>query len=92
MTGRPGSAPGDLVVSVRIVCPNRGRLSVELIGPNGFFYQLKPINFGDGAPNINASYTVNASSSPASGTWKLRVRAFNFNGDNGYIDGWTLIY
>jgi len=92
VTGRPGNAPSALVVRVTAICPNRGQLSVELIGPTGFVYLLKPVNFGDGAPNLNATYTVNASSSPASGTWRLRIRSFTFNPDNGFLDKWSLTF
>jgi subtilisin family serine protease len=92
VSGRPGSAPGALRVSVKILCPNRGQLSIELISPNGFLYQLKPVNFGDTAPNVDATYTVNASASPASGTWQLRVRALNFNPSNGTLDRWSLTF
>jgi subtilisin family serine protease len=92
VSGQAGNAPPNLGVAVRLVCPNRGQLSVELISPNGSLYQLKPINFGDNAPNLNATYTVNGSFSPANGTWQLRVRAFNFNPNNGFIDGWSLTF
>ncbi|MBB5872897.1 subtilisin family serine protease [Allocatelliglobosispora scoriae] len=92
VSGRPGSAPASLSVKVRVVCPNRGQLSIELVGPNGYTYQLKQINFGDTAPNVDATYTVNASSSPASGQWTLRVRAFNFTATNGTIDRWSLTF
>ena len=92
MSGLSGNAPPNLSVGVRLVCPNRGQLSVELISPNGSLYQLKPIDFTDNAPNLNATYTVNGSFSPANGTWRLRVRAFNFNANNGFIDGWSLTF
>ena len=49
VSGRPGSAPSALRVYVKIACPSRGQLSIELVGPNGFVYQLKQINFGDTA-------------------------------------------
>ncbi|WP_201797484.1 proprotein convertase P-domain-containing protein [Mizugakiibacter sediminis] len=32
---------------------------------------------------------MNASSSPASGTWKPKVTDV-YRGDTGYIDGWSL--
>lgn len=92
VSGRPGSAPANLTVTVKIVCPNRGQLSIELVGPNGYTYQLKQINFADTAPNLDAVYTVNATASPASGTWQLRVRAFNFNAANGTLDRWSLTF
>jgi len=90
--GRSGSAPANLRVTVKILCPNRGQLSIELIEPNGFIYQVKPANFGDTAPNVDATYTVNATASPANGTWQLRVRAINFNASNGTLDRWSLTF
>ncbi|MBW1599634.1 proprotein convertase P-domain-containing protein, partial [Streptomyces sp. JJ38] len=39
--------------------------------------------------NINTTYTVDASSSAADGTWKLRVTD-NYWWDQGYIDAWSL--
>jgi subtilisin family serine protease len=92
VSGRSGSAPANLRVTVKILCPNRGQLSIELIGPNGFVYQVKPANFGDTAPNVDATYTVNATASPANGTWQLRVRAINFNASNGTLDRWSLTF
>jgi subtilisin family serine protease len=92
VSGRPGSAPSALRVYVKIACPSRGQLSIELVGPNGFVYQLKQINFGDTAPNVDTTYTINATSSPASGQWQLRVRAFNFQAGNGVLDRWSLTF
>ncbi len=92
VSGRPGAAPAALRVYVKIACPNRGQLSIELVGPNGFVYQLKQINFADTAPNVDTTYTVNATGSPASGQWQLRVRAFNFQAGNGVLDRWSLTF
>jgi serine protease len=36
-----------------------------------------------------ATYTVNASSEVAAGTWKLRVQDL-YSGDTGYINSWNL--
>ena len=40
---------------------------------------------------MNTTYTVNASSETANGTWKLRVQDV-YSGDTGYIDGWNLTF
>ncbi|MFE1560980.1 proprotein convertase P-domain-containing protein, partial [Streptomyces sp. NPDC058734] len=44
---------------------------------------------GGSTDNINQTYTVNASSEVANGTWKLRVND-NAGGDTGKIDSWSL--
>ncbi|WP_397334483.1 proprotein convertase P-domain-containing protein [Nonomuraea sp. 3-1Str] len=38
---------------------------------------------------MDENYWVNASTSPASGTWKLQAEDLA-KGDKGYINGWTL--
>ncbi len=44
---------------------------------------------GGGADNINETYTVDASSEVANGTWRLRVND-NAAQDTGKIDSWSL--
>ena len=44
---------------------------------------------GGSADDINQTYTVNLSSEPANGTWKLRVQDAA-GGDIGRIDSWTI--
>ncbi|MQY12088.1 Transglutaminase-activating metalloprotease [Streptomyces sp. RB5] len=81
-----GNAPANLQVSVNIIHTYRGDLVVDLVAPDGTAYRLK--NSGDGsADNVIATYTVNASSEVATGTWKLRVQDVA-GGDIGYIDSW----
>jgi len=40
---------------------------------------------------VDTSYTVNASTVTASGTWRLKV-ADKYSGDTGYIDLWSLTF
>jgi hypothetical protein len=52
-------------------------------------YTLKGYGTGGSADNIDTTYTVNASSEAANGTWKLRV-SDNARFDTGRIDAWAL--
>ena len=85
---RTGNAPSGLVVNVRIIHTYQGDLVVNLVAPDGSTYLLHNRS-GGGTDNIIRSYTVNASSEAASGTWRLRVYDAA-SGDTGYIDSWSL--
>ncbi|MGW0391317.1 S8 family serine peptidase [Streptomyces sp. NPDC003042] len=88
VTGVTGNAPATLQVGVNIVHTYTGDLKVDLVAPDGTVYTLH--NYAGGsADNINQTYTVNASSEVANGTWKLRVND-NAGGDTGRIDSWSL--
>ena len=90
VSGRSGNAPSDLSVDVNIVHTYKGDLIVNLVAPDGSTYLLHN-GSGGSANNINATYTVNASSEAANGTWKLRVYD-RYNGDTGYINEWSLTF
>ncbi|MEV4945141.1 S8 family peptidase [Streptomyces sp. NPDC053755] len=89
VSGVTGNAPAALQVPVNIVHTYIGDLQVQLIAPDGTAYTLKGYGTGGSADNINTTYTVNASSEVANGTWKLRV-SDNANYDTGKIDSWAL--
>ncbi|MFD3945075.1 proprotein convertase P-domain-containing protein [Streptomyces sp. NPDC058579] len=89
VTGVAGNAPSALQVPVNIVHTYIGDLQVQLIAPDGTAYTLKAFGTGGSSDNINTTYTVNASSEVANGTWKLRVTD-NANIDTGKIDSWAL--
>ncbi|MEV5969290.1 S8 family serine peptidase [Streptomyces sp. NPDC051921] len=89
VSGVSGNAPSALQVPVNIVHTYIGDLQVQLIAPDGSAYTLKAFGTGGSADNINTTYTVNASSEVANGTWKLRVTD-NANLDTGKIDSWAL--
>ncbi|MER7518618.1 S8 family peptidase [Streptomyces sp. NPDC126499] len=89
VSGVAGNAPSALQVPVNIVHTYIGDLQVQLIAPDGTAYTLKAFGTGGSADNINTTYTVNASSEVANGTWKLRVTD-NANYDTGRIDSWAL--
>ncbi|OLR90883.1 S8 family peptidase [Actinokineospora bangkokensis] len=90
-TGLTGNAPATLKVAVTIVHTYRGDLVLDLLAPDGTAFPLKSANSGDSTPNLSTTYTVNASTKPATGTWKLRARDA-FRSDTGYIDSWTLTF
>ncbi|MFE2151898.1 S8 family serine peptidase [Streptomyces lavendulae] len=88
VSGVTGNAPATLQVGVNIVHTYIGDLKVDLVAPDGSVYTLHN-RAGGGTANINQTYTVNASSEAANGTWKLRVND-NAGGDTGRIDSWSL--
>jgi subtilisin family serine protease len=89
VTGVTGNAPATLQVPVNITHTYIGDLQVQLIAPDGSAYTLKAFGTGGSTDNINTTYTVNASSEVANGTWKLRVTD-NYTYDNGRINSWAL--
>ncbi|MFF5287250.1 M4 family metallopeptidase [Streptomyces sp. NPDC013171] len=91
VTTLSGQAPSDLKVAVDIKHTYRGDLVIDLVAPDGTLYPLKKINASDSADNVLETYTVDASSQVANGTWRLQVRdAYRL--DTGYIDGWKLLF
>ncbi|GAA4017620.1 S8 family peptidase [Streptomyces plumbiresistens] len=91
VSGRTGSAPSALPVAVDITHTYRGDLVLDLIAPDGTAYRLKAASSSDSADNVNTTYTVNASSETANGTWKLRVQDTAAQ-DTGTINGWKLTF
>jgi serine protease len=91
VTGVTGNAPATLKVDVDIKHTWRGDLVIDLVAPDGSLYRLKNSSSSDSADNVLATYTVDASSEVANGTWKLQVRDVA-SGDTGYIDSWGLTF
>lgn len=89
VTGLTGNAPSTLKVGVDIKHSFRGDLVIDLVAPDGTAYRLKSSSYWDSADNVITTYTVNASTEVANGTWKLRVRDV-YSYDKGYIDKWSL--
>lgn len=79
---------GSITVSYDIVHTYRGDLTVYLIDPNNVQTTLRSAS-GGGTDNLNESKTVNKGSTPASGTWKLKV-VDGAGQDTGYIDAWSI--
>ncbi|MEU5403168.1 M28 family metallopeptidase [Streptomyces sp. NPDC005963] len=91
VSGRTGNAPAALAVGVDIKHTWRGDLVIDLVAPDGSAYRLKNSSSNDSADNVITTYTVNASSEPANGIWKLRVQDIAAN-DTGFIDSWKLTF
>ncbi|GGP74943.1 M20/M25/M40 family metallo-hydrolase [Streptomyces abikoensis] len=91
VSGVTGNAPGALKVGVDIKHTYRGDLNVDLVGPSGRAYRLKSADSNDSAADISTTYTVNASTETANGTWKLRVQDVAAQ-DEGYVAGWKLTF
>ncbi|WP_055493624.1 M4 family metallopeptidase [Streptomyces sp. TP-A0356] len=91
VTGRTGNAPSNLQVTPNITHTWRGDLVIDLIGPSGTAYRLKNFSSSDSADNVTDTYTVNASSETANGTWQLRVQDQAAQ-DVGTINGWKLTF
>ncbi|MFD3439205.1 S8 family serine peptidase [Streptomyces sp. NPDC058685] len=89
VSGVTGNAPAALSVPVDIKHTYIGDLRIDLVAPDGTVYNLKAYGTGGSADNVITTYTVNASSEVANGTWKLRV-GDNAAQDVGKIDSWAL--
>ena len=89
VTGQAGNAPSTLKVNVDIKHTWRGDLVIDLVAPDGSTYRLKNSSGNDSADNVITTYTVNASTEVANGTWKLKVQDVA-RYDTGYIDAWSL--
>jgi hypothetical protein len=91
VSGVTGNAPSTLQVYVNIVHTWRGDLVIDLVAPDGTTYRLKNSSSSDSADNVNTTYTVNASSETANGTWRLKVQDV-YSQDTGYINSWKLTF
>ncbi|MGW0707171.1 S8 family peptidase [Streptomyces sp. NPDC002643] len=91
VTGRTGNAPSTLQVGVDITHTYRGDLVLDLVAPDGSTYRLKASSSSDSADNVNTTYTVNASTETANGTWKLRVQDVA-SADTGRLNSWKLTF
>jgi subtilisin family serine protease len=89
VSGCTGNASTATAVTVHIVHSYRGDLTIDLVAPDGSTYRLKNASASDSADNVDATFTVNASSEPRNGTWRLRVND-GFAQDSGVITSWTL--
>ncbi|MFF8842216.1 S8 family serine peptidase [Streptomyces sp. NPDC015127] len=91
VSGVTGNAPATLEVGVDIQHTYRGDLVVSLVAPDGTVYLLEDFANNDGTDNVAKTYSVNASSEVANGTWKLRVRDAATQ-DTGRINAWNLTF
>lgn len=64
---------------------------IDLVAPDGSTYRLKASSSSDSADNVSTTYTVDASSETANGTWKLRVQDTAAQ-DTGTVNSWKLTF
>lgn len=69
--------------------PNIGDLTVSLVAPNGTTYVLLN-RAGGSADNIDRTWTLDLSTQPRNGTWKLRIRDDARPSLSGFLNSWTL--
>lgn len=91
VSGVTGNAPATLKVGVDIKHTYRGDLVLTLVAPDGTVYPLEDFSNSDSADDVLKTYTVNASSEVANGTWKLRVQDIASQ-DTGRVDAWNLTF
>ncbi|WP_037294703.1 S8 family peptidase [Saccharomonospora azurea] len=88
VSGCDRAASGTTTVSVDIEHTYRGDLRIDLVAPDGTTHRLKNSGW-DSRDDVKETYTIDASSSPADGTWELRVTDVYY-GDSGRLNSWTL--
>jgi subtilisin-like proprotein convertase family protein len=91
VSGISGNAPGALQVSVNVTHEWLGEVRLDLVAPDGKTYSLKTTNGTDPGGTLNKTYAVDASASPADGTWKLRVEDRSAGAD-GTLNSWALTF
>ncbi|WP_211371771.1 proprotein convertase P-domain-containing protein [Marilutibacter maris] len=90
VSGRSGNAPSNASVDVDIRHTYKGDLRVDVVAPDGSVYNLHNRS-GGSTDNVIGTYTLDLSSEPLNGTWKLRVND-NANQDTGYINSWSVTF
>ncbi|MBT2470516.1 S8 family serine peptidase [Streptomyces sp. ISL-66] len=88
VSGLAGKATGGLQVDLDATHMYPAEVKIDLIDPDGKAYPLKPVAIGS---TIMKTYTVDAASSPANGTWKIRAEDVSA-GATGKINGWSLTF
>ncbi|MEV6421381.1 M4 family metallopeptidase [Streptomyces sp. NPDC051662] len=91
VTGVTGNAPTNLLVGVDITHTWRGDLVIDLVAPDGTAYRLKNSSGSDSADNVVETFSVNASSEVANGTWQLKVQDVAAQ-DTGRINSFKLTF
>ncbi|MFJ1969575.1 M4 family metallopeptidase [Streptomyces sp. NPDC087903] len=94
VSGRSGNASADLQVTVDLVHDFIGGQVIQLVAEDGTALLVKDFVWDTGT-ELHATFTVDASTLPADGTWKLRVTDNTpgiFTVDPGYLDRWSLTF
>ncbi|WP_222853997.1 S8 family serine peptidase [Fodinicola acaciae] len=89
VSGCQGTAASSLPVKVDIDHSYTGDLAISLIGPSGRSYVLKKSGDLGSSSGVHTTYTVNASTENANGTWKLSIQdVYRF--DVGSLTSWSI--
>jgi pseudomonalisin len=83
VSGQASKAPSNLKVTANISDSRASSLEVYLVAPNGDYAELN-------AQNGNNTWTVNASSVGANGTWSLEI--YNPSSHTGTLSSWSLTF
>ncbi|MEU6343491.1 M4 family metallopeptidase [Streptomyces sp. NPDC046977] len=94
VTGRQGNASASVKVGVDVYKGWIGGQIIWLVAPDGTAFLVKDFVWDTGN-ELHATYTVDASTVAANGTWKLRIQdnTPSFPGNAavpGYLDDWSL--
>jgi subtilisin-like proprotein convertase family protein len=90
ISGVADKASKSLQVRVNLTHDWHPEVKIDLIAPDGKSYPLKATGGSQTGGALSATYAVDASASPASGTWKLQVED-RYKGGVGTLKSWTLI-
>ena len=93
VSGLSGNGPSSLKVAANISHNWSGDLTIQLIAPDGSTTVLQNPDYNNDG-DINTSWTVDASSMPANGTWQLQVidNDPQYYGDSGTLNSWSLSF
>jgi xanthomonalisin len=93
VSGLSGNGPSTLKVAANISHNWSGDLTIQLIAPDGSTTVLQNPDYNNDG-DINTSWTVDASSMPANGTWQLQVidNDPQYYGDSGTLNSWSLSF
>ncbi|MEU2062806.1 proprotein convertase P-domain-containing protein [Streptomyces sp. NPDC013455] len=91
VAGLSGNAPKSLRVAVNVTHEWLGDVKIDLVAPDGRTYPLKATSASETGGTLAKTYTVDASASPANGSWKLRVADVYADGI-GTLDNWALTF
>ncbi|MEV6239709.1 S8 family serine peptidase [Lentzea sp. NPDC051838] len=89
ISGCTGNSTASATVKVDVNHTYTGDLAVDLISPSGKTYSLKKPGGASSSTGIHETYTVDLSTEPRNGTWKLQLTDV-YTYDTGTLDTWTL--
>lgn len=93
VAGIGGQAPAALQVAVDITHEWRGDVRIDLLSPDGRTYPLRSDSTAatENGGVLRETYRVDASASPADGTWTLKV-SDPYTGSVGTLNAWSMTF